>query len=388
MGKYGAARKEMCCGCGACADACHACAIKMIEDHEGFFYPQVDREKCTNCGRCRQVCPVNKQDFAKNSDRDVEVQKEPSNQYFGVQAKESEIRYSSSSGGIFPLLAHYVLTRQGVVYGAGYDGNMKVVHQEVHSLEELVQIKRTKYVQSSLNGIYKRIEWQLKQGQWVLFCGTPCQAEALRLFLGSAYERLLLMDLVCYGVPSPGLWQDYVKYLEHRHGGMMTDFSFRDKRNKDNGHMRSFLIDDTEYVESLYSDLYCKLYFGNYILRPACHACQFCTTRRNSDLTIGDFWGIEHVRSDVDDGMGTSLVILHTAKVKKIWEEIKTHTDWFACEKEQALQPRLQSPTEAAKGRRLFMAAYRALPFSFLIKLFIWTGKCKAGVAFIRRKVT
>lgn len=398
MKTHGADGKEMCCGCGACADRCDAGAISMEQDEEGFFYPQIDRAKCTGCGWCGQICPMKKYQAGKGGrrcsdgqkreqDHSFGVQAELPNRYFGAQAKNPQIRYDSSSGGIFPLLAQSVLERQGVVYGAGYDEQMRVVHKEAHSLGELEALKRTKYVQSSLEGIYERIERQLKEGKQVLFCGTPCQAEALRLFLNKPYETLLLVDLVCYGVPSPGVWRDYVQYLEHEHGGAMRDFSFRDKRNKDNGHMRSFFIDSAEYVDSLFSDLYCKLYFGNYILRPSCHACPFCTTVRNSDFTIGDFWGMERIRPDMDDGMGTSLVIAHTEKARQTWDGIKAHTAWFACEKEQIIQPRLQSPAGAARGRRLFMAAYKALPFAFLLKLFIWAGKCKFGAALARRKV-
>lgn len=375
MGKHDANGKEICCGCGACADCCGASAIKMVQDKEGFLYPRIDQSKCTGCGRCEQVCPVNKP-----------IAADCVNQYFGMQAKDEEIRYSSSSGGIFATLAQYVLERKGSVYGAGYGENMEVAHQEVRSLVELESIKRTKYVQSNLNGVYKNIQQQLKQGKWVLFCGTPCQTQALRLFLNQSYEKLILMDLICYGVPSPGIWQDYVRYLEYQHGGAMTDFSFRDKRNRNHGHTRSFMINDREYVESLFSDAYCKMYFGNYILRPSCHACQFCTTDRNSDFTIGDFWGMEHVRPDLDDGMGTSLVILHTDKARKIWDEIKECAVWFACEKEQALQPRLLGPTRAAKGRKLFMAAYKVLPFSRLIKLITLGTKCRGAVSWIKRK--
>lgn len=375
MEKQGPSGKEICCGCSACADSCGAGAIEMVQDKEGFFYPHIDKSKCTGCGRCEQVCPVNQP-----------VAADCANQYFGIQAKEKEIRYSSSSGGIFSLLAQYVLDRRGSVYGAGYSENMEVTHQETRSLTELEWIKRTKYVQSDLKGIYKKIQQQLKQGQWVLFCGTPCQAQALRLFLDQSYERLILMDLVCYGVPSPGIWQKYVRHLERRYGGAMTDFSFRDKRNRDNGHMRSFIINDHEYADSLFADAYCKMFFGNCILRPSCHECQFCTVERNSDFTTGDFWGIEHVRPDMDDGMGTSLAILHTDKAREIWEEIKERTVWFTCEKEQVLQPRLLEPTKAAKGRRLFMAAYKVLPFSLLIKLTTWGSKFIAGLAWSRRK--
>lgn len=352
-------KKKECCGCGACVDVCRKDAVRMVIDREGFRYPKIDGGACVDCGRCEDVCPIKKQS----------PKKEGSRQYFVVQAKDENVRYASSSGGMFPILAEYVFRQQGVVFGAAYDKNMRVVHREIRSREELDSVKRTKYVQSSMKGTYRKIEMRLKEEQWVLFCGTPCQAEGLRLYLKQPYPRLILADLVCYGVPSPGIWGDYVKHLEGKRGGKMTDFSFRDKRMRDSGHTCAYVIDGQEYSGSLYADEYCRMYFTNHILRPSCHDCKFCTVERNSDITIGDFWGIEKVKPEIDDGMGTSLAIFHTEKARDIWEAVRDEVSWFACEERDALQPRLTAPTEAAKSRGLFMASYRMLSFSQLLRL-------------------
>ncbi len=352
-------RKEGCCGCGACADICPVGAVRMVPDGEDFRYPKIDQKKCVNCGRCVQVCPMK-----KTSERIGE------NRYFGVQAKDSWIRYASSSGGIFPVLAEHVFWRQGIVYGAAYDDEMRVVHREARDMEELDALKRTKYVQSSMDGIYRGLEGQLKEGRWVLFCGTPCQVHALKLYLNRPYPNLILADLICYGVPSPGIWNSYVSYLERKRGGKMTGFSFRDKRKKDNGHVRVYTIDGAEHVDDLNEDIYCQMYFMNYTLRPSCHECGYCTTERESDFTIGDFWGIEKVRPEVDDGMGTSVVILHTKKAEEIWREMEAEVSWFACKRDEILQPRLMNPTSRAKGRGIFMALYKFLPFSVFLRLF------------------
>lgn len=358
-------KKENCCGCGACAEVCPGGAVRMVSDGEGFRYPEVDQKKCLNCGRCEQVCPL------KRTWKGTGV-----NQYFGVQAKDEAVRHASSSGGMFPVLAEYVFRRGGFVYGAAFDGEMQVVHRKAGTGEELEALKETKYVQSSLEGVYRSIDRQLREGRWVLFCGTPCQVQALKLYLNREYPWLLLAALVCYGVPSPGIWASYVKYLERKHGGKMTAFSFRDKRGRDNGHVRAYTVGGKEHADKLEKDLYCQMYFRNYILRPSCHACGYCSTERDCDFTLGDFWGIEKVRPEADDGMGTSLVILHTKKAEEIWEEVKGDLSWFPCGRTEILQPRLTGPTARAGGRGLYMALYKMLPFSLFLALYTGLASC------------
>lgn len=350
-------KKEQCCGCGACADICRTGAVRMVRDREGFAYPRIEKTMCVNCGRCQQVCPMR--------DRTEETRE---HQYYGARARDESVRYSSSSGGVFSVFAHRIFSRGGAVFGAGYDDCMKVAHRMAENEDQLEGIKRTKYVQSDMSGIYSRIESRLKEGRHVLFSGTPCQAHALRLFLQKTWENLVIADLVCYGVPSPGIWEDYVAYLERIRGGKMTEFSFRDKRNRDHGRMRSYVIDGKEYAGPHGKDAYCLMYFRNYILRPSCHQCPYCSTDRGSDITIGDFWGIEKVKPEMDDGMGTSLVILHTDKGKRLWNQVRDQLMEFQCKKEEVLQPRLLTPANSARGRRWFMLMYRLLPFEFIVK--------------------
>ncbi len=362
MGSYTLyADKKECCGCGACADACGVGAICMVSDGEGFWYPQINEEKCTGCGRCGEVCQIHR--------TKVRDEQGGSRIYLGVRAKSEGIRYSSSSGGMFGILAQYIFRRQGVVYGAAFDNEMKVVHMQACDMEQLEKLKKTKYVQSDMAGIYRRIEEQLNEGLWVLFCGTPCQVQGLRFFLRKTYPRLVMADLVCYGVPSPGIWRDYVEYLEKRHGGRLTEFYFRDKRNRDNGHTCAYVAGGTEYAVPIHRNPYCRMYFVDHILRPSCHSCRYCTTERDSDFTIGDFWGIERIRPDMDDGMGTSLVILHSDQAKEIWDSVKDQTLSFVCKEEEILQPRLVAATRISGTRQWFMRCYRLLPIWLLIKM-------------------
>lgn len=53
-------RKELCCGCSACYTECPRHAIRMVEDKEGFDYPQIKEELCIGCNNCIKVCPIKK----------------------------------------------------------------------------------------------------------------------------------------------------------------------------------------------------------------------------------------------------------------------------------------------------------------------------------------
>lgn len=363
--------KAACCGCAACRDACPAGAVRMVMDGEGFWYPETDPARCSGCGRCEAVCPLGRE-------RDGDGGRE----FFGARAREDALRLGSSSGGVFPVLAEYVLDKGGAVFGAAFGEAMEVAHREARTREELEALRRTKYVQSRMEGVYRRVQALLAEGAWVLFCGTPCQALALRRFLGREEPRLILADLVCYGAPSPGLWRDYAAYLTRRHGPL-TSFSFRDKRNHDHGHTRAYTAGGREYADPLERDLYCGLYFDNLSIRPSCHACPFSTPDRESDFTLGDFWGVEAVRRSADDGMGVSLVALHTDKARSVWREVRERLDWFACEEEEALQPRLRRPTEPSRFRGLFMGLYRCLPAGAVFALYRWK---RAAAGALRRR--
>lgn len=50
--------KQDCCGCSACIQVCPKQCITMLEDKEGFLYPQVNTYDCIDCHLCEKVCPV------------------------------------------------------------------------------------------------------------------------------------------------------------------------------------------------------------------------------------------------------------------------------------------------------------------------------------------
>ena len=278
-----------------------------------------------------------------------------------------------SSGGIFPLLAARALADGGSVWGAAMDPDGVVRHREIRSLEALPAITRTKYVQSDLAAVWEGLRDPAARGRPVLFCGTPCQADAVRVRLGEDRGGWILADLICYGVPSPGIWRRYGAWLERRYRGPLHSFSFRDKRNRDSGRTCAALIGEKELVWPLGRDLYCRSYFSRVNLRPSCFRCRYCTPDRSSDLTLGDFWGIETVRPGFDDGMGCSAVLCRTEAGEALWRRVRQETEWFACGVEEIAndsQPRLREPTAERPGRGAYMALWRLLPFSLWLRLF------------------
>ncbi len=357
--------KNECCGCGACAAVCQHDAIQMQTDEEGFRYPVIDETKCISCQMCESVCPLKK--VKDNTGL---------NQYYGARADDM-IRRRSSSGGMFTLLAKEILARGGIVYGAAFDSSMHVHHRKVESTEELDLIRRTKYVQSNIENVFQKVEKDLKSGRQVLFVGTPCQTEAVRKYLSCDKEKLYLVDIVCYGVPSPKLWEEYIEVLGKKQGDKISNYDFRDKRNKDNGHVVSWKTKNKECSCPIAEDPYSRIYFQNYSIRPSCHTCPFCTLIRNSDMTIGDFWGIEKIKPDLDDGMGNSLVIVHSGKGRQLWNAVKAYCQYFECEENDVLQPRLISPTVMPEDRKKFWDAYKKHGISYVIQKY---GYTKNGV--------
>lgn len=192
--------KKDCCGCSSCVQRCPKQCITLKEDNEGFLYPIVNKEICISCGLCEKVCPVLSQGEPR---KPLKV--------YAAKNQDEEIRRQSSSGGVFTLLAEQVIREGGVVFGAIFDENWEVKHDFAETIEGLAPFRGSKYVQSRIDDNYKKAERFLNQGRKVLFSGTPCQIAGLKRFLRNEYDNLLTVDFVCHGVPSPGVWRQYLK---------------------------------------------------------------------------------------------------------------------------------------------------------------------------------
>lgn len=308
-----------CCGCEACVQACPKQCITMVEDKEGFLYPSVDVTHCVHCQLCERACPA-------LGERKVT----PPAEVVVVQNPDTAVRESSSSGGAFPALAEAVVARGGVVFGARFDVEWNVVHAAAETLDGIRAFRQSKYVQSRIGHVYRDVEALLKAGREVLFSGTPCQVAGLKGFLHKDYDRLITVDVVCHGVPSPGVWRTYlaeeVRAQLAAHPGVqrearVTHLSFRDKRNSWYGFGFGLAVSDRhgeerciDYFEPLDRNAFLRGFIANLYLRPACHHCPCKCYTSGSDLSLADAWGLRDFMPAFDDERGATSVLAFTAK--------------------------------------------------------------------------
>ena len=219
-------KKQDCCGCMACSFACPKSAIQMKTDDCGFAYPEIDQELCVHCGLCARVCPLQENYTGADAIPDI----------YALQNHAKNIVSESSSGGMFSLLADWTLEQGGVIYGVAFDEGFEVRHMRADSAQSAATFRTSKYVQSDPSQIYQSICTDLKNGLTVLLTGTPCQIAGVTRFLEAKHAdtaTLYTCDNICHGVPSPGVWKDYLKILESRYmdtDAQITSINMRSKR--------------------------------------------------------------------------------------------------------------------------------------------------------------
>lgn len=266
-----------CCGCTACASSCPKSAITMVPDEEGFLYPKIDMRRCIECGACERACPI----LNKKT-----VISEKTEGYI-IRIKDNKILYESTSGGAFTALADYILEQNGIVYGAGYDNNMRVVCKRATTKQQLQEMRGSKFVQSDLGNIFQDIKKELKEGTTILFSGTPCQVAGLLSFLRKKPDNLLCVDFVCRGVPSPGLWDNYVKYMENKYSSKIVGARFKHKTyGYHTSTMKIDFANGKTYYGSGRVDPYMKAFVREISSRPSCAACAFKGIERPTDSDI------------------------------------------------------------------------------------------------------
>ena len=305
--------KKKCCGCGGCAQTCPVGCITMTADKEGFLYPVVHAAQCVDCGLCNRACPIlNRGTVPEN----IKV--------YAAMCNDEEVRRTSSSGGVFALLAEHVLAEGGAVFGAAFDENFAVHHVMIARSEDLHLVKGSKYLQSRIENTYIEAEKILKSGRFVLFSGTGCQIAGLKSFLKREYNNLYTIDVFCHGVPSPDVWRKYLDTKKESYQSEIKQVNFRCKVPNWRGYSVRVCFENAE--ESCVAhgdDEYIKLFLSEICLRPSCYDCKFRKSSSGADLTIGDAWGVENWMPHMDDNKGTSVVVVNTENGERLWAAIR-----------------------------------------------------------------
>lgn len=341
---------KLCCGCGACALACPKHSITMKEDKEGFLYPIINDKDCIQCSICVKKCPLNNL---------ITVDEDKATDCYAAYSLQETVRLDSSSGGIFSLLAEEILVKDGVVYGTAFDENFNVRHIQVIENENIDCLRKSKYVQSDLSDSYYKIRNELNERNKVFFTGTPCQVAGLYSFLGTRPEGLLTADIVCMGVPSPKIYRQYLSEKEKEYDSKVSKIDFRLKAPSWQGYKISLSFSNGKsYQKNRKEDDYMMAFSNKYILRPSCYDCKFKSLHHISDITLGDFWGIETVCPEMFDDKGTSMVLLHTEKGKEAFQEISSRMKFQKIDLQivKNCNPHLVKSAELPSERKEFFA--------------------------------
>ncbi len=347
------AERNDCTGCGACRNGCPVSAISMVPDKEGFCYPVVDQKTCVECGRCTAVCPA--------------LHPAPPTSHlpatFAVWNRDEAVRRASTSGGVFSALADYVLEDGGVVFGAAMGADLQVHHVACFTREELKRLRGVKYVQSDIGTTYRQVR-QMLESRPVLFSGTPCQVDGLYRYLGGRPERLLTCDVVCHGVPSPGVWTDMVRSVEETCGKKVQSVQFRDKVNGwKNSHFTAQFQGGGTLSRPLMQTEFGRAFGRALFLRPSCYRCPYASMNRPGDFTLGDFWGLREDELPEEQKLGVGLLLVNTLRASHVFDQLPIARVAFPTERAIAGNPRLASPISMPPQRGAFFASYALEPF-------------------------
>lgn len=359
-------KKIECCGCSACFSICPVKCIEMVIDEEGFRYPTIkNQNNCIKCGLCEGVCPM-------------QMKKAESNlkQAYWAKNINEKIRLNSSSGGIFTALAERVLEMGGIVIGAAFTADFySVDHIIIENVEELKRLQGSKYTQSNIGNTYNQTKAFLDADRIVLFSGTPCQIAGLKGFLRKEYRGLITVDVICHGVPSPLIWKKYLKNIKQQTAeNDIIDVSFR---NKASGWKNYSVVigfnSGYKYQNKYWADIFMQGFLANLYLRPSCYACKFKDENYLSDITLGDFWGIEKIRPQIDDDKGISAVVVRTQKGMHIFNEIKNMLIYDEVEYARLVKENrsIACASEYPPERKNFFTKYKKKGVESLIKKYV-----------------
>lgn len=313
--------KKYCTGCTACYTVCPKNAITMVEDKEGFIYPIINQDKCIDCGLCKKTCPV----LSTKENESI-------NQCYAAYNKNEKELEQASSGAIFSIIAEQFIEDKGIVIGAAFDENNKLIHKAVYKKKDLESLKGSKYIQSDLGDVFKYIKENVKDNK-ILFVGTPCQVAGLKRVVNN--DNLFCIDIVCHGVPSALLFKKYLEELETNHKEKIIGYKFRDKNPNWENYSNTIIFKDKKVTENSKNNIYMNIFLNDIALRKSCYNCNFKLGNKYSDITLGDFWGIKEKHKDMYNEKGVSAIIINTSNGQKMMEIIKDSITFKECKLEE-----------------------------------------------------
>ncbi len=345
-----------CTGCGACAAVCQKNAVRMKARQDGFLYPEIDTAKCISCGRCMNACHAG-----------GEKQMVRPEACYAAQVKDPAVLKKSTSGGAFYALASEVLAEGGAVYGCVYDEHYDAGIRRIDSLEGLSAIHGSKYVWSESGQSYGGVLQDLKEGRTVLYSGLPCQVAGLKKYLGRPYDGLYTVDLLCGGAPSPYAFHRYLETLADEAGLQSLDFQFRDKDPRGAGVNCTYRAGGKKHCENYLEN---SFYFAfssrsRITWRLSCYHCDYKSLLRVSDMTIGDYWGVEKYHSDFDPKKGVSVILVNTPRGRQLFEKASEKLRFqdsqasYAIEKNSLVETQAQGYVDVPADRTAFFETLR-----------------------------
>lgn len=304
---------------------------------------------------------------------------------YAVKHKDEEIRAASRSGGIFTALSDLTLVNGGIVYGCVLTEDFTAVHIRAENVAERDRMRGSKYIQSRLGDTFKSVQKDLDTGKNVLFSGTSCQVAGLKQFLGKEYSNLFCVDIVCHGVPSPLVWEKYLRWQEQKnHGKKVIKVDFRNKNQFGwRDHVETLWFDNGINISS---HIFKNLFYGHTILRPSCYECPYKAVMHPGDITIADYWGIEKVAPEFDDNKGVSLALINNEVGERALQLVKDNLVWENTKLEDSMQPPLKAPFQKPENREQFWIDFRNKSFKYIAKKYAGYG-LKSNIKKVFRKI-
>ena len=357
--------KESCTGCGACVQKCPQNCIDWTFDEFGFKYPNIDYEKCVSCNLCEKSCPINSI-FEKTDNQTA----------YAFVNNQKSVLMDSTSGGAFSAIAENVLLNNGVVYGCLMDSSFQVYHVRVNEIDKIKKLRGSKYVQSDTKMTYKMVLDDLINGKYVMYIGTPCQVAGLFGYLGDKPNNLLTVDIICHGVGSQLYFDKFIEYLKDKKP-LLKGVKFRNKRFV--GWSCGGVLNENGKEKPFYNHehYYYSYFLSGEIYRKSCYSCRYANISRISDITLGDFWGVESLKLDMNVDKGCSLVIVNSSKGLEIIRNLNADNSIKEIDIDKAIKynEQLSKPSEYRSDRSKRIKEYNSLSGNEIQKIYVNTHK-------------